>query len=212
METSEKLTGAQSSDRTCLQEASPANQSVLQESGERRTMSGGYGLSLPEPFAYYDPDTSSWKTCQGSFSEDLQTFSGTWPQAGTMRTGRVYRQRRLVPRTSGRGSGLWPTPGASKAANDLKLTKSGDGRKKPNKLGWMIVSLMYPTLTTADSRSTRNHTARRKNPSSQHSDGWTLVDVVDGLPNPTFAEWLMGYPIGWTEIETQPSETQSFPK
>jgi hypothetical protein len=40
---------------------------------------------------------------------------------------------------------LLPTTGASKAANDLTLTCSGDGRQKPNKLGWAIANAMLPT-------------------------------------------------------------------
>ena len=37
---------------------------------------------------------------------------------------------------------LLPTPNAAKAGSDMKLTKSGDGRTKPNKLGWAISELV----------------------------------------------------------------------
>lgn len=42
----------------------------------------------------------------------------------------------------------WPTPGAAKANNDVGLMKSGDGRKKPNKLGWAAGS--WPTIRAAE--------------------------------------------------------------
>ena len=35
-----------------------------------------------------------------------------------------------------------------------------------------------------------------------------------GAPNPTWSEWLMGFPLGWTDVsqEREPSETPSSPK
>src|SRR5581483_1466416 len=35
-----------------------------------------------------------------------------------------------------------------------------------------------------------------------------------GAPNPTWLEWLMGFPIGWTDVspEPKPSATPSYPK
>ncbi len=38
-----------------------------------------------------------------------------------------------------------PTPAASKASNDLTLQCSGDGRSKPNKLGWAVAVMSVPT-------------------------------------------------------------------
>lgn len=221
-EISEQSTGLELNDPTCSPAGSPANPRALPENERGEMTSDGCGPNLPEPFASYDHDTCSWRTCQGfllpsemepqsesSSQLQLTMFSGTWPQAGMMRNGLVYRRRRLAPRISGRGSGLWPTPGASKAANDLKLTKSGDGRRKPNKLGWAISSGLYPTPTVADSRGTRNHTARRSGASSAHNDGWTLVDAIDGLPTPTFVEWLMGLPLGWTELDDDYKDSET---
>ena len=39
---------------------------------------------------------------------------------------------------------MYPTPNAAKAGNDLTLTCSGDGRERPNKLGWAVAA-MLPT-------------------------------------------------------------------
>lgn len=47
---------------------------------------------------------------------------------------------------------LLPTPNAAKAANDLTLTKSGDGRDNPNKLGWAVALL--PTTRASDFAAT----------------------------------------------------------
>lgn len=40
-------------------------------------------------------------------------------------------------------SSSWPTPNAAHADHDTSLTKSGDGREKPNKLGWAVAN--WPT-------------------------------------------------------------------
>lgn len=40
---------------------------------------------------------------------------------------------------------MFPTPNASKAGNDVNLTCSGDGREKPNKLGWAVAESLLPT-------------------------------------------------------------------
>ena len=57
---------------------------------------------------------------------------------------------------------LLPTPNAAKAANDLTLTKSGDGRDNPNKLGWAVALL--PTPKTTDTRSAAPGDLRRNSP------------------------------------------------
>jgi hypothetical protein len=57
------------------------------------------GESMPESFAWYDPDTSSWRTYQACFAlienddgqPPLDEYSETWPSAGTMQNGRVSR-------------------------------------------------------------------------------------------------------------------------
>jgi hypothetical protein len=68
---------------------------------------------------------------------------------------------------------VWPTPNAGKAANEMNLRCSGDGRTKPNKLGWAVAK--------ADSVP------------------------IGGQLNPTWVEWLMGFPLGWTALDA--SET-----
>ena len=40
--------------------------------------------------------------------------------------------------------------------------------------------------------------------------GWSLIDVLGYIPHPEFAEWLMGWPLGWTDLK--PLETDKFQK
>ena len=87
---------------------------------------------------------------------------------------------------------MWPTPSACNASTDLTLRKSGDGRAKPNKLGWAVS--MWTTPTAADSQGT-----------SGGNNSRSLRTDVGGQLNPTWVEWLMGFPIGWTDLDA--SET-----
>ena len=76
----------------------------------------------------------------------------------------------------------WPTPGASKACNDTTLTCSGDGRKRPNKLGWAVALDGGPARTVTDASTT-----------------------MGGSLNPDFVEELMGFPKGWTRTNGPPA-------
>ena len=80
----------------------------------------------------------------------LTTYSVRWNQKATP-AGRPWWVLGLSERrTEGTESGLWPTPGASKASSDTTLTCSGDGRATPNKLGWAAVFWSTPRACDAD--------------------------------------------------------------
>ena len=70
----------------------------------------GYGQRCTESFAVFARDLSSWRMSARSLFGDSIPFSGTWPRAGTMRNGRVYRRVSWERRNKGIDSGLWPTP------------------------------------------------------------------------------------------------------
>jgi hypothetical protein len=81
---------------------------------------------------------------------------------------------------------MWPTPKSS-AANY--------GRPRENDRGDLQAAVTsFPTPT-----------ANRWDGLQSHG-----VNVVSGSLNPTWVEWLMGYPLGWTDLED--SATPSCPK
>ena len=72
-------------------------------------------------------------------------------------------------------------------------------------------SLLPTPIATADSR---NATRPRRESSPYHS-GTTLADWLKlntevDRPPPSFVEWMMGFPLGWTDLKD--SETQSCPR
>jgi len=66
----------------------------------------------------------------------------------------------------------------------------------PRTLGLEFLSLhkeSFPTLTARDYRSGKGWKPTGHTPQ--------LPEVLGGLVNPTWAEWLGGFPIGWTECD-----------
>ncbi len=83
--------------------------SAKPESVEESQTRGIFGRSSRDWFASFDPATCCWKTSQATFLSDLEQYSETWPDSGTMRNGRVYELRISEPPTCERGSSSWPT-------------------------------------------------------------------------------------------------------
>jgi hypothetical protein len=160
--------------------ASHARTSALSELAAASTAPGaGYGANTPDWCANYDPALSLWKTAQTCFVEGSETFSETWPTAGMMRSGRSFRLAEWVPHTHETACFSWHTP----TANDMKPA----GQKEMD----MVLRHMRGESVPNTYIRLRSQLAAR---SGQR------------LPaNPTWLEWLMGFPIGWTE--TTPSET-----
>lgn len=79
-------------------------------------------MKSSEPFAYYDPDSSCWKTFEDCLPLDAEgcsdEFSDRWPKQGTTRNGMAYALPTSAPATEGGESSLLPTPTTQGAANN----------------------------------------------------------------------------------------------
>jgi hypothetical protein len=256
---------------------SPASPSHSLDAVRSRTTIVGYGPSSPDAFANYDPATSSWRTSQASFwGEEWTTYSEGWPTSGMTRSGRAFRRRPLVPRTSATASGSWPTPTVMDRPNEgsVRLLRARvlDGSiseedatailkgKNPFEAQGKLQMWHTPTASDKDGRPRWDHRASpghvRKVPvpnlmaqvlertpepaptgrgmrrwrspnAADHRDRGNLDNAsiqrriemgksielsmqAGGALNPTWVEWLMGFPLGWTDLE--PSGMPSSPK
>ncbi len=229
------------------------------------------GVSSTDSYARYDPDTSSWRTSQGSLFGEWIEYSETFAKSGMMRGGQLSPLPTSVPPTSERESGLWPTPVANEVKKwptpkssadhygqprendrgDLQAAvnsphqaefpppsatpygSSGNGIKKNTKAGnrpsspAMAQKNLWPTPCAHEDRA-ENYTLETSErhlkegrqihlaqavrmpgqfptPSSREkSPNNTLPDQIErqgGQLNPTWVEWLMGYPQHWTLVE-----------
>lgn len=76
-----------------------------------------YGPKSTDLLASYDLNTSSWKTSQtcllvqpAGLGLGLEEFSGTWPSAGMMLSGKTYRRQPWALPIAESARGLLPTP------------------------------------------------------------------------------------------------------
>ena len=113
--------------QTLFAEAFPVNQLAKQgtEKASRRLQGLVSGSNSSEPYAWYDQNTSSWKTYQRSLLTEWTSFSETFTRQGTMQNGVVYQAALLELATKEIDGGLLPTPIASKAVEQKARFKQG---------------------------------------------------------------------------------------
>lgn len=185
-----------------------AKTSVLPEAAQDSTEpEAGCGRNLRGSLARYDRDSHSLKTVQDSLFSDLIESSPTLPRSGTMRNGECYQQPTLGPITIEKDSGFslekFPTPTVCGNYNRKGASAtSGDGlatyvRKYPTPTasacrGWS------PGHNRAETNDRIDYTIERE----AHQSG------KPGRLNPMWEEWLMAWPIGWTQLK--PLETVRF--
>ena len=143
------------------------------------------GLKQSNALGKYDPNTHSWKTCQGFLALDTSEPSLVlFTKHGIMQNGVLSELLMLAQHIEEKGYGFWPTISAregrdwSKAKILARLDK-GDGLAK---------------RICNKSQTTR------------------LSEQICGL-NPYFGEKWMGWPIGWTDLEPLAMDKfQSWPQ
>ena len=135
------------------------------------------GVKWRGSFTKYSQDSCSWKTHQCSLLGDLEEFSETWPQWGLMRGGECWEQQTLeqtIKETEFGSLQKWPTPTRRdyKGANGFIRTQE--------------------KLANGE----RAHMGQLPNAVQQ-----SMGKAIGGTLNPAFSEWLMGWPLGWTDLK-----------
>ena len=158
-----------------LQPDSPASPSQSQENSEASLTTETCGPKPSPYFAKYDPDTHCWRTSQVCLLTNTEDeYSQTWPKAGSMQNGVCYPQPKWERRIKEIESGLFAT--------------------------------MWPTPCRSNYKSGRRKNTPAFERRKEHSRGVSLCEEmqrrgITGQLNPTWVEWLMGWPIGWTDLK-----------
>jgi hypothetical protein len=226
METSNKLTGEQLSLWTSSAADIPVSHSVQQENEREQTTQDTYGHGLEQPLANYDPDTQSWRTFEDiSLWGDYKLLENL-PKSGMTRNGVLYQQPAWERPIDENESSLWPTPTTQEnehpnatwndklrrvapngSTHGINLADAVQKWPTPQARDWKgpsgrslkgtetdlpMAVKMWPTPTATEHKY-------RLQGSSQASKN--LNALHGGKLNPTWVEWLMGFPIGWTDLE-----------
>ena len=179
---------------TLFPEASPASPSVWLASKRAKGTTVTYGLKCSELSENLRRVGSLVRTYLESCALPLPTLYRTWSARAITPSCLILKLRLSERRTGGNASRslhtgqLWPTPKASdcKGSGPVGSKSAEHDRKKRNLKG----AVMYPTVTAADAQGT----------SGGNMHGSLRTDA-GGQLNPTWVEWLMGYPSGWTELD-----------
>ena len=112
-----------------------------------------------------------WKTSQLSLFEDWDKCLGRFPESGIMQNGSLYQQKTLGPVILENDGSLLPTPQA-RTPNNNPSTPGAWNQK--DDLNVETAKMMGFTKKTIGKKSRLN---------------------------PRFVRWMMGFPIGWLELE-----------
>ena len=164
----------------------------------------GLNLSLPKTHRCLEP-------------EDLEPSSKTLPTWGMMQDGVCLELAMSVRRIKEKECGSWPTPTVAEATkipatanygqvglNNHPAIRGLPTRPKLKKDGGTRTQQKWPTPLASCGSKPDSDAERRRN--SPHME--SAVKLVEGLPvkerrplNPSWVEWLMGWPIGWTDLK-----------
>jgi hypothetical protein len=175
----------------------------------------------------YDLNTSSWKTVQCSLVEDSTRSLATLPKSGMTLDGQLWALPMLERRTKGTGSGWWRTPdtGAGGTSGLLKqgITHRPNGQPIQVRLVdqvnnphlWAKPKVMWPTPAATDYKGSGKTGTLRDRLDYATERGATKTRVygepaTTGQLNPNWVEWLMGWPVGWSDLKQLEMDKSRF--
>ena len=167
---------------------------------ERRTKGTGSGLSprFPTPLVG-GTGPSTHGQISGQFRREMAKAFARWPTPTASTAGANHSTDAVTKR--GHGINLlgavqmWPTPMAADS-------RGSSGRPAPGKQVQLVDAVKFATPLARDYRSGKASQA------THDKNSRPLSEQIGGSLNPPWVEWLMGWPLGWTDLK--PLETDKF--
>ena len=189
----------------------------------------GCGNTWHESSVKFDPVSSSWKTHRCLWEEDLPWSSVTLPKWGMMRDGVLWERTTPELPIEEKGSGYWPTPVHSEARQGYQNRNNGKKGSQKSLTTMVVdrARKEWPTPVASDTGIRKKNYAQGGTPLSKAAWMWPtpaaqqqqggvqglvggsghrekmkkagLHEMLTGSLNPNWVEWLMGWPVGWTD-------------
>ena len=186
---------------TLFPEDSPASHSPLPGSEQARTMTVISGLKCLESYGNSGPLGSLVRMCLGSSIWHSTRCFLTWKTKATKLNRLLFRLAVSTPHISESGSLFWHRGGAQEPV-------TGERRQDESGPAGMADGLRA-TVHEADSDTNNDGLQGSMFKSVLGGDKYDMLlrSLLECTPlgkigpmNPAYLEWLMGYPIGWTEL------------
>lgn len=178
------------------------------------------GLKWRESLARYDHHSRSWKTAQCSLFGGLSEYAEAWPNWGTMQNGELFQQQIPERLTCENESGFFV--GTPTASTSIRSEKFREGRTPspaeaarfptPKSRDWKGQSqrgihapgdclpnyvMKWPTPRAESGVSRKPGTGGK----CLQEEARKSIGANTGMLNPMWVEWLMGWPLGWTDLK-----------
>ncbi len=148
-----------------------------------------FGLSSPESYEKLTPSSASSRTCLGIYIADFEKSETSFKKWVTKLRRVCLQRRRSGRRTEENGSSFWPTPTTTMTGTNRGGSQGRVGNIRPL-LGTLV----------------RDWTASLGHQAPRTDMGGPSSSKIGQTLNPRFVEILMGWPIGWTDLEPAVTE------
>ena len=187
---------------TLFVEDSPVSRTVLPGSERARQMTVTSGRKCAALLTNSGPLGLLLRTCLESEQLSSTRCYLTWKPWATPLGRLLFRLAPSTPRTEGKGFSLWPTPtdaskggGSSRSGSRINETPTLQGMARKG-----MLSRTWPTPNSRDWRSARRVESDTSY-NQLNNEVWKAEGRQSGQLNPTWVEWLQGFPLDWTEVD-----------
>lgn len=188
----------------------PANRSRPPVFDAERPIPATSGQKSPGSSERSDPNGSSPRTLKGISIWDLPTSSEAFEAWATASRRACSQRQKLARPISGAGSSFWPTPTKHQFANRIELEFRPAGlrfKDDPTQAGsqfgieqasrsWTLLWLVMKAFGAEPTGWADWPYSRPLHVTLRRGERSSPTDLTF---NPSFSDWMMGWPIGWTD-------------
>jgi len=194
METSNKSIGTPLNDLTLFAVDTLVSHSALLDNETEQMTHDTYGHGSENVLAVYNRDTQSWRMSEDTSLWGDYKLLESLPKSGMTQNGVLFQQAEWVHITDATELLLWPTPTARDYKDGLK-PRIRNGKIQRDTLGRAVAIWPTPVASGGLDGGAHSRATMRK------LDNTPYEVPPTGKLNPQWVEWLMGFPIGWTDLE-----------